>query len=244
MAAIATPGPGRDVRQHLVAARACRRPSRRPSRRARGTVSMPGRPRGAGEGVERRAGRGACTSRTPYAARLPTSSVVGRVADDDRVDGHAATRRRRATRAKVIVSSETSTASPSSVDLDQDEDHRASTPSCSKRSTTAGAASGPLPRTWTSLGRGGGQRPAHAGRPGRARRRAGAPRSATFLAFIRPGTRRVARLDAALEHRDHRGQRHPVGLVAVRAVAARGRPSPSPSTDTVLTPLTTGQPSS
>ena len=88
-------------------------------------------------------------------------------------------------RAKVIVSRETSTAPDASVSTSTRI--IGSLPSCSRRSTTAGAASAPLPRIWTLLGCGG----------GRSSRTRLEPRGSaagvrlsisTFFAFIRPGT--------------------------------------------------------
>ena len=64
----------------------------------------------------------------------------------------------------------------------------ASTPSFSKRSTTAGAAAGPSPRIWTLLGAGGGSVSWTRLGPDRARGDGERSSIATFLAFIRPGT--------------------------------------------------------
>ena len=128
--------------------------------------------------------------------------------------------------------------------LDEHEDHRDTPRRCS-RSTTAAAASGPSPSTSTVLGWAGGKREPHPSRatrllPGRDRLDRG------LLRLHPAGDRRVARLDAALQHGDDGGQRHRVGLDAVDAVAARGRDPVGidPATSTVRTPLTTGRPSS
>ena len=104
--------------------------------------------------------------------------------------------------------------------LHEHEDHRDTPRRCS-RSTTAAAASGPSPSTSTVLGWAGGKREPHPS--GAARilpRRDRLDRG--LLRLHPPGDRRVARLDAALQHGHHGGQRHRVGLDAVDAVAARG----------------------
>ncbi len=76
---------------------------------------------------------------------------------------------------------------PVQVLLDQGQDHRASTPSSSNRSTTAGAAAAPSPRICTLLGTGGGSvsftRFGPLGSADGVRSSTG-----TFFAFIRPGT--------------------------------------------------------
>ena len=104
------------------------------------------------------------------------------------------------------------------VGLDVDEDHRDSTPSCSKRSTTAGAASAPSPRICTLLGR---RRRQQQLDPLRAARLGGGRALLDLdLLGLHPALHaRVARLDAALADRDDGRQRHPVGLLPLRPLA-------------------------
>ncbi len=156
-----------------------------------------------------------------YAVRRERGDqLVGRRADDDRVDRHTSTGlgegagegQRLARHLDRLARGR---------GLHQDDDHRASTPSCSSRSTTAGAASAPLPRIRTSDGVGGGS--SSRTRPGPTGARRGLTLLDRDLLGLHP-TRDggVARLDAALEDGDDRGQRHPVGLVPVGSGSVGG----------------------
>ena len=109
---------------------------------------------------------------------------------------------------------------PFGVGLHQDEDHFATTPILTSMSTTAPAASGPLPRTSTELGCSRRRlEPDSSGSIGRCRSRR--PRSG-LLGLHPSDDRRVARRHAALGDRDdgRRGQLE--DLVALRAGAACG----------------------
>ena len=203
------------MRQHLAAAvvpaghhddragAASRRPAPRwPSRRR----STPRR---------RRRRRGA-PSRTPYAASSRGEVVRRRRRRPRRRRG-----RRRpsadSARANVNVSSETSTAPPA-VGLDQDEDHRAAPPAFEQVDhgrRGLGALAEHLDAARAGRRQ---QQPDPAGARGWPAERA---RLDLDLLGLHPaGEGRVARLDAALQHRDDRGQRDREGLRALGPVAA------------------------
>ncbi len=122
-------------------------------------------------------------------------------------------------RANVSVSRETSTAPPSASVSTSTRIIGPAPPASRRGRRRRGAASAPSPRICTSLGCGGGSEQPDPPGPGRLRGRR-ALLDLDLLGLHPAGDRRVARLDAALEHGDDRGQRHLVGLVAVGAVAA------------------------
>ena len=115
------------------------------------------------------------------------------------------------------------------------------TPICSSRSTTAGAASAPSPRTSACLAL-----PSGTTRRTRSRREAGrARRRRVDAASTGPhaaGHRRVARQVEALEHRHDGGQRQRVDVAAAARLLLAAHAAP-PSTATPLRPVAHGRPS-
>ena len=110
------------------------------------------------------------------------------------------------------------------VGLDEHEHGHLVTPSFSRRSTTAGAASAPLPSTVTWLGWGSGQREPPAPRARGLTRRCGLL-DRHLLGLHASRHRRVARLDATLEDRQDRRQRdvEDLGAAVRRARRVRSR---------------------
>ena len=193
-------------------------PSRRPTGRPRGTVWMAEAQAGAGVRRERVAAEPvhvAHAVRRQLLVRAPSETSPTTTASTG-TPPPAADR----LRAKVMASSETSTAAPSR-SVSTRTRIIGQHPQLLEEVDDGGRGAAPSPRICTLLGAGGGS--SSLTRWGRAGSADGvAPRSRPSWPASGRG-RWVARLDAALEDRDDGGQRDPVGLVAVGTVAARGR---------------------
>ena len=220
-AAIATSPSGREVGHHLVAARDAggQHDDRTGAPRARRLDA--GGPGGAGVGVEAAPVR-ACTSRDAVRRQLlPRPQVLGSPTTTASIAASPLAARR-GSRAKVSASQRDLDQRAVAVGLDQDEDHRPSTPSFSKQvDDGGGGVRARSPRICTCDGGGSGSR---------SRTRDGPMSSVPGLALLdgdllglHPARdRRVARLDAALQDGDDGRQRHVVGL-RVRRVRRRPR---------------------
>ena len=181
------------------------------------------------------------TSATPWRPSVARRGLgVGHRADDHGADRDPAAGRGQRARQRQRLQRELDDLAGAGVDLAHHQDHR-STPSFWRRSTTAGAASGPSPITSLEVGGCSRQVPPHPAAAG-GRRRLARPDVDLDLLRGHPALeRRVARLGAALEHGHHGRQRHLVGLVAVRPLTPVATRVPS-RTSAVPAPVTIGRP--